>query len=306
MKQRVVSYSRVIAVTLLVLLLPVLLVGQGEIRRGTLGGSGGVMGSDEGHMHVTISQTLSGRSSAERYARFGLWHQAQLPTYTTVVSLPFVEAPVGTQLQIPLTVDQISGFIEGERREYRALIRYNASVLEPATPDLDCKRVGDTCYLYLQGTTEVRVGAIADLGFIAKLGNDTATLLEVVEFNWTSGEELHRVERRDGFFRLLDVCREGDSVRLIHAAAVGARISVFPNPIRSHGTVTFTSVEEGPTTFRLVDVTGVEVASLGTISADRARQYRISLDPTALSSGSYTLVCQTPSDILTTRILITE
>ena len=264
------------------------------------------MRSESGRLHGTISQVIAGRSSDETYGRFGLWHRAQLPSYTTIVSLPFAEAPVGTRLQIPLRLDEFSGFFEGEVRGYKAVVRYNGSLLEPLSPDLDCVRLGDTCYLSISGTATVRVGTIADLEFRAKLGNDTGTSLEVVTFEWTAGEELHRVERRNGFFQLLDVCREGDSIRLIHATPVAARVVVQPNPIRSHGAVTFTAVEEGPTTFRLVNVTGVEVAFLGSISAEQARQYRITIDPTSLASGSYTLVCRTPSDLLTTRILITE
>ena len=288
------------------MLIPVIMAAQGEIRRGTLGGAGGTISSGNGSLRGTVSQSITGRATAGTEARFGLWHRALLPASTTIISLPLAEAPVGVDLRIPLRIDSHAGFSSGEVRAFNATIRYNASILELRSNRYDCNRIGDTCYVSISGTTEVRVGPIEYLDFTAKLGNDTGTLLEVVEFEWARGEEHHRVERRAGYFRLLDVCREGDSVRLIHAAPSGARIAITPNPVRSHGSITFTSVEEGETTFRLVDVTGVEVASLGTIFANRARQYRIDFDPTTLASGSYTLLCTTPSDLLTTRILITE
>ena len=280
---------------------------QGRIERGVIGSGGGVVAGGSGRLHGTFSQSLAGRSASEAFARFGFWHQAAAPAFETVIHLPHVEAPVGTRLTIPLSIQSVDGNVQSVRRDFTALIRYNASLLDPLTPGVSCLRVGETCFLEVRGTADLRPGIIAEIEYIAKLGTDTGTALELVEFAWEGGgEELHRVIRLDGFFRLLDVCREGDAVRLIHAGSSGARITVNPNPLRTVGQIEFISVEAGYTSFTLVDVTGTEVARVGRIDSDPDQLYRLPIATEELPSGAYTLLCRTPSETLTTSILITE
>ncbi len=291
----------------LLVLTPLLLSAQSEIRRGTIVAGLGSITTESGRLHGSLAQSVAGISSngPSRAFRFGLWHRAIAPSAELLVSLPERAAHSGTELTIPLEIVEVRGPFGDVERSFTARIRYNASLLEPLTPGVVCLRVGDTCYLDIAGTARVAPGTIAEVRFRATLGNDTTTLLEVVEAAFEPvGEEVIRTNRRAGRFTLLGVCREGGEVRLIRTAPTAARITLYPNPVRTSAAITFASVESGPTTLSLVDATGNEVAVLATFDADPERLYDITTGLDGIAGGSYMLICRTPSETLTERLLI--
>ena len=295
----------------ILILTPLVASGQSQVKRGTISSGVGSTASNSSMIHGTVSQSVAGRTSnigqLEANALFGFWHKAKAPNADIIVSIPKIEAHVGTELMIPIKISEVTGLISGVRRDFTARIRYNASILEPTSPNVSCLRVGDTCYLDISGSVLIETGNIAEIQFRATLGNDTATPLEILNISFaTVGEETIRTRKEDGFFTLLGVCRAGDGVRLIHAAPTSARIVVRPNPVRNVAQISFSSIETGKTRLSLVDAVGNTVATIAEFDAVAERLYNISSSLVGISSGSYTLVCHTPSQMITTRLLVIE
>ncbi len=283
------------------------LYAQSRIVRGTFGSASGAPASDQSRTHGTISQTAVGTVRAETYHQAGFWPQALLPDAETVVSLPEFQAPIAHRITVPLRLESVDGVFSTEPRSYNAHIRYNATLLEPIGATQPCLRVGDTCFLQISGTSDMSVGTLVELEFLAKLGNDTATPLTIESFEWTRfGEERLRTLRVDGQFTLLGVCREGDSVRLVRSSASAARVSVRPNPAHSTTTAQFVAAESGPTEMILFDMMGKEIARLADFQSEADRVYHIELNLKEIPSGAYTLLCRTPSETMTERVMIAQ
>ena len=301
--------------TIFSLLFSLLIVCEGESRlhaqsrivRGTFGSAGGTTASNESRTHGTISQTGVGATRAEAFHQAGFWPQALLPDAETVVSLPDFQAPIAHRITIPLRLESVGGVFSTQPRTFNARIRYNATLLEPIGANKPCLRVGDTCFLEVSGTSDLSVGTLVELEFLAKLGNDTTTALTIESFEWTLfGEERLRTLRVDGQFTLLGVCREGDSVRLVRSGASAARVNVRPNPARSTTTAQFVASESGPTQMILFDMMGKEVARLADFQSEADRVYQIELNLEEIPSGAYTLLCRTPSETMTERLMIAQ
>ncbi|MGE3800628.1 MAG: T9SS type A sorting domain-containing protein [Candidatus Kapaibacterium sp.] len=301
-----------LAVCLLLLSLPdSQLISQSRIARGTFGSGGGSTGSGVSGSHGTLSQSIVGRtagvSQGETFHEAGFWRRGVLPNSETVVAIPATEAPVGLLLTIPIDLQSVTGSLVGATRPYKLRIRYNATLLEPTGGTPQPLRIGDTCFLEVTGTAVLLPGTFAELQFRAKLGNDTSTPLTIEEFQWeTLAEERNRVTTVDGTFTLLGVCREGDSVRLIHSGPSAARITLQPNPVRTEGVATYTAAESGQTELILFDMMGKEVALLASFNGEAEHIYRVELDVQSIPSGAYTLVCRTPTQTLTERLMISE
>ena len=283
------------------------LIAQSQIIRGTFGSAGGTTSSGESRMHGTLSQSAIGQTQGKIFHEAGFWRYALLPNVEVVVSLPEVKASIGHKLTIPLELTSVSGSLAGETRPFTARIRYNATLLEPIGSTAPCFRVGDTCYMELSGTAPFTPGTLVGLEFRAKLGNDTGTSLTIEEFKWERlGEATSRVITVDGQFTLLGVCREGDSLRLIHSGPSVARLALAPNPARERTVATIGAAESGATELILFDMMGKEIALLSRFDAAAERLYRVDLDLNGIPSGAYTLLCRTPSETITERLMITQ
>ncbi|MCB0712448.1 MAG: T9SS type A sorting domain-containing protein [Ignavibacteriae bacterium] len=311
-RNRLRGEAAVFAACLLLLSLPHLqLISQSRIVRGTFGSGGGSTGSGVSGSHGTLSQSIVGRtggaSQGETFHDAGFWRRGLLPNSETVVVIPATEAPVGLVFTIPIDLQSVTGSLLGATRPYKLRLRYNATLLEPTGDTPQPLRVGDTCFLDITGNAVLLPGTFAKLQFRAKLGNDTSTPLTIEEFLWEiSGEERNRITTIDGTFTLLGVCREGDSVRLIHSGPSAARITLQPNPARTEAVATYTTAESGQTDLTLFDMMGKEVARLATFNGEAEQIYRIELDLQSIPSGAYTVVCRTPSETIIERLMISQ
>lgn len=297
----------------ILLLTPSLLTAQSGIERGTIVAGVGSTETATTRLHGSVSQAVAGRTEIGQIeARFGLWHRAELPNGRIVIGLPSISAEVGDRLTIPIEILEVEGRLPSGVIDFSARLRYNASLLDPGIAGGEPLRIGDTALLDVSGRILLTPGAIAEIEFLATLGNDTMTSIEITDFTLgrpsapTSGESSIAIDRRDGSFTLLGVCREGGIVRLIHAAPTSARLVVRPNPVRTTMNLDFASVEAGQTRITLVDATGTEIVEIADFTADPERLYRIASDLDGIPSGSYSLVCRTPTETLLERVIVIE
>lgn len=280
--------------------------GQNGVTRDVISGGGGTTGSTGHIVRGTLSQTGIGRIARKDGDRHdaGFWYWAYQPEIVSKVFIPQLEANVGDRLTIPLqlTTTQLRGSFFP--RSFRVRIRFNSTLIHLTQNDPVCSYDGDDCVVEFTGTAQKENGTIAELECITALGNDLATPLVIEEFVWeTRPEERTAVIKEHGELRLLDVCREGDQIRLIHTVAA-SRIRLWPNPAEEVTTLEFIANESGPAEIRLVNLLGSEIATLVEEEIEADRIYRMEVDLQDIPSGPYMVVYRTATATLTQRLMI--
>ncbi len=229
------------------------------------------------------------------------------------------EGMIGEDAVLRLRVEQRTIPVPADTLRLRTAVRFDASMLFPLGVDagdgrLRARIIGDE----VRGggrivTIEVE-GVFPDSGVLAEL-HATAALgaAETTPLAF-AGSDLRRAadsspvrlhDTIDGIFRTLGLCREG-GVRLLGSQGF-LRLSVSrPNPIRERGIVEFETIEQGATRLLLYDPQGNEVL-VPFADADAAPgRYAATIDATALPSGSYWLLLQTPSAVLRESVRIVK
>ena len=286
------------------------LAAQTTITRDVISGGGATVEGTGRMMRGTLSQTAVGRlegsdAGVERHYA-GFWYWAYRPDVSTTVTLPRIETTTRSRITLDLRLE--TG--ETERpfvpRPYTVRIRFNGTLLHPLEGTPACEYDGDDCIVEIRDTALVENGVIGRFDFITALGNAVSTPLTIESFEWDLfGEERVTVTKVDGELTLLDVCREGDDIRLI-LSGPAARLAVHPNPAFTAATLDLTPNETGPVTISLVDGLGSERLRFSPVEVEAGRHYPVQLDLSGVASGYYTVVVRTPSEILTRQLIIQQ
>jgi hypothetical protein len=276
-----------------------------------MGSGGTIMKSPTTTVDGTISQTTIGRmvrpNAADGNHNIGFWYWAKRLGGYSLVRLPRVAADAGARVVIPLILEESNGLFRYGPMRWRARIRFNGTLLEPADLTPDCEWVGEDCVLEIEGLATSPTGVLYDLVFTAKLGNDVNTPLIIEEFEWLSDDDnAIEVKRKHGEFTLLGICREGDQARLVFSTGLVARVSVMPNPAREYVTFEFVAGERGNVTIDIVDGLGAQVANVVNQAVEGDRMYRVGYDISTLSSGTYYVVMKTPTVVRSTPLIVQQ
>lgn len=285
------------------------LFSQHQIIRDVIGSGGKPMEGETHRLHGTVSQTSIGRLSRpdENRHNVGFWYWAKETTARIVVRIPETSAEPGTQLTIPLLLEEVGGLPPGLEMQFRARIRFNPSLLKPIGSPSPCEPNAEWCTVEINGTTTTDVGTIAEMPFLAKLGNAESTPMIIDEFTVLNlAEHRPKVIRIDGIFRLLGICREGDSLRLIHSGGPASRVAVLPNPATERTTLEYVSNRPGQVTVTFVDLLGNDVAVVASHQADAGRLYTLPVDLSQIPSGLYFVIFRTPSETRTTQLTVRQ
>ncbi len=297
-----------IACLMVCLLAPAVLPGQTIIKRHVVASGGGSASGAAHGVRGTISQTSAGRMVHDggQPHDLGFWYWAYRPTVTTVVSIPRIDAEIGTRITLPVTLSTSPGPTPFTPRPFHARIRFNHTLLHPAGATGACTADTGDCVIQLDGIAQSDNGVIANLEFVVALGDSEATAVTIDEFVWEKkGEERIATTREHGEVRLLGVCRSGGQVRLITTAgSFASRVRLSPNPAHGSTVLEYVASEDGPVSVRLVDLLGNDVVRLVETSAEAARLYRVDADLSGIASGTYMVVYSTPTQIITERLVI--
>lgn len=280
---------------------------QTIIKRSVMGSGAGRASGGPHTAHGTIAQTAVGRLryNAERHD-VGFWYWGYRPTVVTTVSLPHLEAQIGTRVRFPMDLS-IAGDAPGFfPRDFRARIRFNHTLLHPAGTTPACEADTGDCVLTLEGTASGE-GTIAMMEFTVALGDSEATRMVIEEFTWTHiAEERIATVREHGSLALLGVCREGGQIRLVHSGEFVSRVRATPNPAPGRTVLEYVAAEDGPADIRLFDLLGNEVARLVEGNMEAERLYRTEVDLGSIASGPYVIVYRTATQAINERLLITR
>ena len=278
-------------------------------------GSGGIrMVGNQFGLHGTVSQTAINRlrrpnANDDRHY-VGFWYWAKQARSFACVRFPMAAAEPGTEITIPLLIEQVERLPVSAALRFQARIRFNRSLLQPVDGTPACTFDGDDCLIDIDvpvTAQSIETGVLAELRFLAKLGNAESTPLVIESFAWVGfGEQPIETVTKPGEFVLLGICREGGHIRLIHSAGPASRVRVWPNPVTHDGNVEFTSREAGTVRLTLVDAIGREVATVAEQEAEAGKLYRMGLDFSSISSGSYLLVFDTPTEVKTIKLTVQQ
>lgn len=280
-----------------------------EIIREVMGSGGEIMRSDEHTAHGTISQTTIGRVVRPNGFghNIGFWYWAKRFGGFACVRIPRLAADAGAEVKIPLILEESNDLYRNGAMRWRARIRFNGTLLEPVGLTPQCEWEGEDCIIEIEGTAVSEVGLLAELDFVAKLGNNISTPLFIEEFTWLdAGERRIETVRKHGEFTLLGVCREGESTRLVFSNGLLARVTAMPNPASDHVTIEFVTGEGGRAKLSLVDGLGIELAVIAEQEVVATETYQVGLDLTPFSSGTYFLVLQAPTVVRSTPLIIQQ
>lgn len=283
---------------------------QHRIIREVMGSGGSPVRTERHTAHGTISQTVIGRLSrpaGEVNHNVGFWYWAKKFESFVCVRVGEAAAEPGTRLTIPVRLEQAEQLLRRGPLQYRARIRFNGTLLDPVGQTPKCQWDADDCIIELTGTVTEENQILAELEFIAKLGNDISTPLVLEEFEWLNvGEREIKTVLKHGQFTLLGVCRIDGQVRLIFSHGVSARVSVMPNPASDYANIEYVSDELGHVRLSLVDGIGVERLLLADQEVEGARLYQLQVDLSRMPSGSYFLILQTPNITRTVPLIIQQ
>lgn len=281
-----------------------------QIIRDVNGYGGEAMTGKTMNLHGTVSQSSIGRLRRPNGSlhNVGFWYWAKSSELYACVRMPLAQAEPGTVLNIPLLLEESSRLPVNGTLRFRARIRYNRTLLQPVNGTPECQWDGDDCILEVEGVVtanSIETGVLANLQFLAKLGNAESTPLTIESLSWSNvGERTIRTVLKPGLFTLLGVCRVGGEIRLIHSTGPATRVRVWPNPAADQINVEFISREEGTVSLELVDAIGRQVGTLAEQQVDAVRLYSVALDLSNVASGTYFLVLRTPTDVKTTRLTV--
>lgn len=220
------------------------------------------------------------------------------------IALPRLTARAGEGAMLRLELAESEGLDEIGARRFRAEVSFDASMLAVGdahawTDDATGERrrvtiTGD------RGTA--RSGELGSVLLTATLGRAETTDLRLESFAWEDALGPVGVDTVHGEFALAGLCREGGLRLYDPRGEVGIK-SVSPNPGGDVISVRYGLSEGGATRLHLVDHAGRAVRTI--FGGDMvAGEYAVDVDVSSHESGGYWLVLETPTVVLSKRLLI--
>ncbi len=188
-------------------------------------------------------------------------------------------------------------------------VRYNSSLLVPQS--VSPGRIIADHYEPTGRTTTVRVpsggssdhtGRVATITFAVALGDDTSTVVDVVNAVFVAANTNVRFLYRDGLVSIDSLCYEG-GVRLVRQAHLALR--AFPNPMADDGTVEVTTGISADATIELRSLLGqpLRTIPLGVVLPGRTH---LQLDLDEVPSGTYVLALVTADEVVTIPLTVSR
>ena len=187
--------------------------------------------------------------------------------------------------------------------KFKATLRLQNNLLAPIDGSTT-SIVNDSMFITVSGT----IGSTSELTqipIIVGLGAVEYTYIDIVDFRLeeNNGNPVeYNFETSSGLFTLLGICREGGS-RLVFDNSVPYLLMVTPNPSEGNVEVDVNVIEEGISTLKIFNATGVllEEHQFTTIG-----NQKIELNTKNYSNGLYFITLQTPTAFDKTKLLLVK
>lgn len=212
----------------------------------------------------------------------------------TGVSLPAVTGAPGDTVLVPLRLEYMQNLDTTQPRTYVAKIRFNKSLLIPVGTSPRGDIDGEDRVVTVNGYHIGGPSVLTELSMLSMLGNAESADLMIESFQW---DDLSiAVERIDGRFNAIDLCREGGT-RLFDRNGGLALEQNRPNPASGVTEIIYETRETGRVRLILADMLGRDVATLVDTEIESGR-YSVLFDAGVLPSGLYLCRLEVPGGVL--------
>lgn len=207
-----------------------------------------------------------------------------------------VSARAGENLTVGIKLADAKGLAAAGVQSFKATLRYNASLLAPIAPTPKGSITDGMREIAIDIPATIPTGTqdsiLLRLPFLALLGNDTSTALELRDIQTTSSSIILNAEA--GRFSLTGVCNEG-GLRLYYPSGQIQLLLLKPHPVSDHADVDIETIEEGRTQLLLMDMSGRIVQTILDSSLPTGI-HTLHLDLGNSACGAYWLILQTPTE----------
>ncbi len=256
-------------------------------------------------LNGTLGQVAVGRvADAQKKHSAGFWYTIQMgidsERYAALVVLPNTHAAPGEIFSQPLILQQSKSIMQSGARSFKALLRFNATLMEPVNK-VGYNRSQDTGFVEVSGSVQDSAQVLASIDFLAKLGNNEKTDVEIVSFQFIEASSVSTI-RKNGVFSLDGVCRENGEIRLVRSVEP-TTLRMVPNPVSDNAEIRVYVSEYGWTEISIIDERGVTISSI--LSEDlKPGSLTLPIHVKNVPSGSYFLLMRTPNELFTQKFII--
>lgn len=272
-------------------------VGYGQYKhpRHVISGAGGRMSSTTVKLEGTLTQTAIGfLGGQDSTAHVGFWYPVvlskEIDTTTIILLLPDMRVKTGDIVDIPIRQEN-GRWPAGKRpATITVSVAFNSSILQPLNASAKCP-VSGFCTVPITAAPLASDGILGTIKCKVKLGDAEETPLRIAEVTWPPNSRVKTIIRH-GNLVVTDICRQGDSTRLIIAGE--ATRLMPPRPLPAYATIDIDYALAGRSNVDLsiVDVAGNLIQQLfATIHT--AGSYSHKHDVGSLPAGKYYLMMRT-------------
>jgi hypothetical protein len=214
--------------------------------------------------------------------------------------IPDITARPGEIVQLPILLRNPNKLAEAGVRGFSFRLRMRADLLIPIAPTPTGSKNGTDRIIQINAPLGSDL-TLLSLPFRAALGSDSSTPIELDGIS-SDGKNI-AITKTAGSFTLTDICLNGGA-RLLKSGDFNLK-PARPNPVTAESTIDFALVESGRTRIWLTDMSGREAAVL----ADgwmNPGTYSVPVDAGRLDAGVFLCILQTPTERLTTQIVVVK
>jgi WD40 repeat protein len=223
-------------------------------------------------------------------------------TVRTTIGLDDISGNSGDTVNLKLMLLQQSGMqAPGAPTQWRARLKYNASILHAFNTSDPCTLPIDNCSMELSGSSTPGANQLISVPMQLTLGNTDQSPLVIDEFRWTNSSIVTEVITQNGLASLKDLCEQG-GVRLVIPTGAKTSLVCRPNPVRDMLRIEYGLIEEQPVTIQIVDMQGRVRLIPVQINAQSAGIHTITTDISTLGAGVYYVRMIIPTGTLTNRL----
>lgn len=227
------------------------------------------------------------------------------------VSLTHDSAFVGDKINLPLLLSGPRKYLHSSNTtKFFVELNYSNSVLFSSKYSTS-KLVGNNRIITYNGEWDGASDTITKFPMSVCLGDTDYTEVAIKKFNWLNekGEAIdYEVPTQDGSLKVLNICRSGGNHRFIESSGLLYLKVIQTDNFNKDISIKYATVEDGLTKIYITNSLGEKVAEL--INGELKRgEYELTseyISNIKLGSGFYNCIMQTPNDILSQKIFISN
>ncbi len=201
--------------------------------------------------------------------------------------------PVGSIVSVPLLLESFLNVQPGGASEFTAFVTTVPTVAFPRFSATEVDRQGKRVTYRIRGVRDPSLtqGTLFEMPFEVLWGDTTCSRIRIDSVQWNDETSATLLGAECDI--CAELCNEG-GVRLFYASG---RVSLFnhPNPFNATTMIEFEIIEKGTTDVSIYDRLGRRIATVVHDDLEPGR-YLMRFDASALASGTYFCVLQTPTE----------